>query len=59
MAMMDRQGLVFILGRKKDMIRRGGVTIAPAVIESCVAAFTQCQVCDFLTDVNVLQIADI
>lgn len=59
MAMMDRQGLMFILGRKKDMIRRGGVTIAPAVIESCVAAFTQCQVCDFSTDVNALRIAEI
>ncbi|KAF2691139.1 putative amp dependent CoA ligase [Lentithecium fluviatile CBS 122367] len=43
MAMIDGNGLVFIVGRRKDMIQRAGVTIAPAVIESCVAAFTQSQ----------------
>jgi acyl-CoA synthetase (AMP-forming)/AMP-acid ligase II len=44
MAMIDSNGVVFILGRRKDMIQRAGVTIAPAAIESCVAAFTHCQV---------------
>lgn len=44
MAMIDGNGLVFIVGRRKDMIERAGVTVAPAVIESSVAAFTQCQV---------------
>lgn len=43
-ATMDSNGLVYILGRQKDMIQRAGFTIAPAVIESCIAAFTQCQV---------------
>ncbi|KAF2133652.1 putative amp dependent CoA ligase [Dothidotthia symphoricarpi CBS 119687] len=43
MAIIDGQGLVFIVGRRKDMIQRAGVTIAPAVIESCIAAFTQTQ----------------
>lgn len=40
MAMMDREGLVFILGRKKDMIKRAGVAVMPAAIESSVEAFT-------------------
>ncbi|KAF2844834.1 putative amp dependent CoA ligase [Plenodomus tracheiphilus IPT5] len=43
MAMVDSSGLVFIVGRRKDMIQRAGITIAPAVIESCIAALTQCQ----------------
>ncbi|RAQ99348.1 putative AMP dependent CoA ligase [Stemphylium lycopersici] len=47
-AMIDNKGLVFIVGRKKDIIQREGVTIAPSLIESCVAAFTQCQVSFFL-----------
>lgn len=47
MASIESNGLVFILGRRKDMIQRVDVTIAPAVIESCVAAFTQCQVSFF------------
>jgi 4-coumarate--CoA ligase len=44
MGMMDNSGLVYIVGRRKDMIQCAGRTIAPAVIESCAAAFTQTQV---------------
>lgn len=43
-AMMDRDGLVYILGRRKDMIKRAGVGIMPAVIESSIGAFTGAQV---------------
>ena len=43
-AMVDRDGLVFILGRRKDMIKRAGVAIMPAAIESSIEAFTGTQV---------------
>ena len=43
-AMVDRDGLVFILGRRKDMIKRAGVAIMPAAIESSIEAFTGAQV---------------
>ncbi|RYO97394.1 hypothetical protein DL765_011238 [Monosporascus sp. GIB2] len=42
-AMVNKDGLVFILGRKKDMIKRAGVGIMPAAIESCIEAFTSAQ----------------
>ncbi|ERF68107.1 hypothetical protein EPUS_06918 [Endocarpon pusillum Z07020] len=42
-AMVDRDGLVFILGRRKDMIKRAGVGIMPAAIESSIEAFTGAQ----------------
>ncbi|KAK3370056.1 putative amp dependent CoA ligase, partial [Podospora didyma] len=41
--MVSRDGVVFILGRKKDMIRRAGVAIMPAAIESSIEAFTGAQ----------------
>ena len=44
MAIVNRDGLVFILGRKKDMIRCAGVGIMPAAIESSIEAFTGAQV---------------
>ncbi len=44
MAMVNRDGLVFILGRKKDMIKRAGIGIMPAAIESSIEAFTSAQV---------------
>jgi 4-coumarate--CoA ligase len=43
-AMADKEGLVFILGRRKDMIERAGVPVMPAAIESSVEAFTGAQV---------------
>jgi acyl-CoA synthetase (AMP-forming)/AMP-acid ligase II len=43
-AMVNRDGIVYILGRKKDMIKRAGVAIMPAAIESSIEAFTGAQV---------------
>ena len=43
-AMVNEDGLVSILGRRKDMIKRGGVGIMPAALESSIAAFTGSQV---------------
>ena len=34
-ALMDEEGRVYVLGRYKDIIIRGGENISPAVIESC------------------------
>lgn len=42
--MMDARGLVFILGRSKDMIKRAGVPIVPAALESCLEKYTAGQV---------------
>ncbi|EKG11346.1 AMP-dependent synthetase/ligase [Macrophomina phaseolina MS6] len=42
-ALMDDAGLVFILGRKKDMIRCNGVGIMPAALESSIEQFTGAQ----------------
>jgi 4-coumarate--CoA ligase len=44
MAMMTTEGLVYILGRKKDMIKRGGIAVMPAAIENCIEKFTGEQV---------------
>ena len=44
-ARMNRDGLVFILGRRKDMIRRRGVVIMPTALESCIEKMTGQQVC--------------
>jgi acyl-CoA synthetase (AMP-forming)/AMP-acid ligase II len=41
---MDDEGLIFILGRSKDVIKRGGVCIMPAVLESCIEKYTTAQV---------------
>ena len=43
-AMMNKEGLVFILGRNRDMIKRAGVAIMPAAIESCLEKYTGAQV---------------
>lgn len=43
-AMVNEDGLVSILGRRKDMIKRAGVGIMPAALESSIAAFTGSQV---------------
>ncbi|KAL9614060.1 MAG: hypothetical protein Q9167_001414 [Letrouitia subvulpina] len=38
-ALMDSSGSVYILGRYKDIIIRGGENISPATIESCLNGF--------------------
>lgn len=43
-AMVDSDGLVFILGRRKDMIKRAGVGIMSTALESSIEAFTGAQV---------------
>lgn len=43
-ALMDDGGLVFILGRKKDMIKSNGIAIMPAALESSIEQFTGAQV---------------
>lgn len=40
MAMMDEDGLVYVLGRVKDRVKRAGVPIEPAALEGCVSALT-------------------
>lgn len=55
-AMLNQDGLVFILGRKKDMIKCAGVNIMPAAIESSVEAFTDTQVsrvASFLSGISI------
>ena len=42
--MIDDNGLVFILGRAKDVIKRGGAAIMPVVLESCIEKYTGAQV---------------
>lgn len=39
-AVMNAEGLVYILGRAKDMIKRGGAMIMPAPIENCIETYT-------------------
>lgn len=39
LAVVNHEGLVFILGRKKDVIKRAGVEIMPAALDSSIEAF--------------------
>lgn len=41
---INEEGLVWILGRKKDIVKRAGVTINPAALESCLDSFLESQV---------------
>lgn len=43
-ALMDQEGLVYILGRSKHAINRRGFAIMPAVVESCIEKLTGTQV---------------
>lgn len=45
LGMLDKDGYAFILGRLKDIVKRAGVALTPAAIESCLQAFTGTQVC--------------
>lgn len=44
LAVMNPNGVIYILGRVKDRIKRAGVPITPAAIESCLDKFTGSQV---------------
>lgn len=43
-SMVDKDGIVFVLGRTKDSIRCGGILIMPAPIENLVESITAAQV---------------
>lgn len=43
MGMMNRDGWVYILGREKDIVKRAGVPITPAAIESSLDTFLRSQ----------------
>jgi len=44
LGMINEDGIVYILGRMKDVIKRAGVPIIPAALESCIEKFTGSQV---------------
>ena len=48
-AMMDESGSVYILGRYKDIIIRGGENISPTMIESCLNSRGGIEVCSLET----------
>lgn len=42
--LVDDEGFVYIVGRSKDIMKRGGVPIAPAGLEACLSMRAGCQV---------------
>jgi len=44
LGVFSQGGDVYIVGRKKDVVKRAGVSIAPAAIESCLSAYAGSQV---------------
>lgn len=46
-ALVDNEGTVFVVGRVNDIIRRAGVPIMPAPVESLIEEFTGAQVSQF------------
>lgn len=44
LGMMNKDGIVYILGRIKDVVKRAGVSITPAALESTIEKFTGSQV---------------
>jgi acyl-CoA synthetase (AMP-forming)/AMP-acid ligase II len=44
LGLFSGNGDVYIVGRKKDVVKRAAVSIAPAAIESCLSAFAGAQV---------------
>lgn len=42
---IDEEGFVFLLGRKKDIVKRAGVSIMPAGLECCIDEFLKSTVC--------------
>jgi acyl-CoA synthetase (AMP-forming)/AMP-acid ligase II len=55
MAMMNEKGLVYILGRTKDVIKRANVTIMPAALESCIEKYVDAQVSSILSPIRQMQ----
>ena len=44
LGVFSERGDVYIVGRKKDVVKRAGVPVAPAAIESCLSAYAGSQV---------------
>jgi fatty-acyl-CoA synthase len=44
LGVVSSSGDVYIVGRKKDVVKRAGVSIAPAAIESCLSTYAGSQV---------------
>ena len=44
MAIMVPEGWVFVMARKKDVMKRGGLSVVPSALESCLDAFLKSQV---------------
>lgn len=43
LAIINGEGIVYILGRIKDVIKRSGIPITPSALESCIESFTGSQ----------------
>ena len=43
--LIDKDGVVFLLGRLNDRIKRAGIRITPAALETSVSAYIRSQVC--------------
>lgn len=41
--MINSDGWVYVLGRQKDIVKRAGIPITPAALESCIDTFLQSQ----------------
>ena len=46
LGMVNEQGVVYILGRIKDVIKRASIPITPAALESSIEEYTGSEVCD-------------
>ena len=44
LGLINGNGVAYVLGRIKDTIKRAGIPITPAALESCIDRFTGCQV---------------
>ena len=45
LGMVSHESIMFILGRIKDIIKRGGLGITPAALETCLANFAETDAC--------------
>ncbi|KAK3619799.1 hypothetical protein LTR56_023814 [Elasticomyces elasticus] len=44
-SVMDADDVIFIVGRIKDVVKRAGIPIVPAALESCIKAYTDEETC--------------
>lgn len=43
--MINDDGLIYVLGRKNDIVRRAGTRITSAALESCIDLYLKSQTC--------------